>query len=260
MKFDLVFEKLISNHIVLEETGKTVVIFPGGFHPFHVGHKSIFENIQKTFPEADTYIAITGYTEERPFSAEEKKLIISSTGIDANKVVEVKSPFRSEEILKNYNPKKDRVIFVASEKEKLDASKKSLFTRVKKDGSPSYFQDYNPQNLQPFEKHGYIYLFPTVSFGKEIFGRDIKNASELRRLYSTLNDKQKAELIKKLYVKNFDAIKKIFDKHLVDREESDESPFLAKELIKDRDKEFNDVFLNPPYKVDGGLTVGRMKY
>jgi len=260
MKFDLVFEKLLSKHLVFEKTGKTIVIFPGGFHPFHIGHKSIFDNIQKTFPDAETYIAITGYTEERPFTAEEKKLIISSTGIDPNKVVEVKSPFRSEEILKNYNPKTDKVVFVASEKEKLDSAKKSLFTRVKKDGTPSYFQDYDPSNLQPFEKHGYIYLFPTLSFGKEIFGKDIKNASELRMLYSTLSDKQKMTLIKRLYVKNFDTIKKIFDKHLIDKEESDESPFLTKELIKDRDKEFNDVFLNPPYQVDNQLTVGRMKY
>jgi hypothetical protein len=261
MNFELLAEKLLQKHFLIEQEGKTIVIFPGGFHPFHLGHKSIFDNIQKTFPSADTYIAITGYTEERPFTAAEKKLIISSTGIDSKHIIEVKSPFRAEEILKNYNPNKDKVIFAVSEKEKLDPSRKSLFVRTKKDGTPSYFQDYNSNNLAPFGKHGYIYVFPSIKFGKDVFGKDIKSASELRNLYNNLKDSQKVELIKKMYTSNFDKIKKIFDKHLANGGEEEEmSTFLDKELIKDKDKEFNDVYLNPPYKVDGELTVGRMKY
>jgi len=262
MNFDFVVEAIFKKHIVKEQNqGKTIVIFPGGFHPFHLGHKSIFDGIQKAFPNADAYIAITDYTEERPFTADEKKIIISSTGIDTSKVVQVKSPFRPEEILQKYNPDKDVVIFAVGEKEKYDPSRKSLFVRTKKDGTPSYFQDYNANEvLRPFGKHGYIYLLPTVSFGKEVFGSNIKSASELRAKYNTLNDKQKITLLKKLYSKNIDKIKKIFDSHLSENEESDESPMLAKELIKDKDKAFNDVFLNPPYKTDGQLTIGRMKY
>lgn len=262
MKFDLLVEDIFKKHFIVESAGKTIVIFPGGFHPFHLGHKSIFENIQKTFPDADSYIAITGYTEERPFTAQEKKLIISSTGIDPNKIIEVKSPFRSEEILKKYNPEKDKVIFAMSDKEKQDPTRKSLFTRVKKDGTPSYFQDFSVENMEPFAKHGYIYTFPTIEFGSEIFGKNIKSASELRNLYSTLNDDQKISLIKKLYIKNYDKIKKIFDKHLAiqSSEENEMSSFMNKELIKDRDRAYNDKLTNPPYQVDGELTVGRMNY
>jgi hypothetical protein len=36
--------------------------------------------------------------------------------------------------------------------------------------------------------------------------------------------------------------------------------FLGKELIKDTDKAFGNKLTNPPYQVDGGLTVGRMMY
>lgn len=260
MKFNFVIESILKKHIIFEAAGKTIVVFPGGFHPFHLGHKSIFDNIQKTFPGADSYIAITDYTEERPFTAEEKKLIILSTGIEPSKVIQVKSPFRPEEILKKYNPKTDNVIFAVGEKEKYDPSRKSLFIRTKKDGSPSYFQDYVPgKPLESFDKHGYIYLFPTMRFGKDVFGSNIQSASELRKKYNSLNNNQKINLIKKLYVKNVDKIKKIFDLHL-SNEESDESPEIAKELMKDKDKSFNDVYLNPPYKVDSQLTVGRMKY
>jgi len=263
MKFDILFENILNKHILQEDTGKLIVVFPGGFHPFHSGHKSIFDNIEKTFPGADAYISITGYTEERPFTAQEKKLIIASTGIDEKKIVEVKSPFRSEEILKKYDPQKDKVIFVVSEKEKNDPSRASLFTRVKKDGTPSYFQDFTDmESMQPFGKHGYIFVMPVITFGKEIFGKNIKSASELRKLYNTLTDDQKLNLIKKLYITNFDKIKKIFDKHLNinGEEESEVSSFLDKELMRDKGVAYKDVLTNPPYQVDGMLTVGRMKY
>ena len=115
-----------------DKQGKTIVIFPGGFHPFHTGHKAVFDLLQQKFPNADHYIAISGYTKERPFDLKEKITLMKAAGVDVSKVKEVKSPFRSEEILKNYNPKTDKVIFVVSEKEKQDPEKKSLFTRVKK--------------------------------------------------------------------------------------------------------------------------------
>ena len=262
MKVDALVENIVHKHFITENTSKTVVIFPGGFHPFHLGHKSIFDNIQRTFPDADSYIAITGYTEERPFTAQEKKLIISSTGIDPSKIVEVKSPFRSEEILKKYNPDKDKAIFAVSSKEKQDPTRQSLFTRIKKDGTASYFQDYSVANMEPFSKHGYIYTFPTIKFGSNIFGKDIESASELRKMYSTLTDNQKMNLIKKMYTSNHDKIKKIFDKHLASysSEENEVNSFLGKELMKDTDKAFGNKLTNPPYQADGGLSVGRMMY
>jgi hypothetical protein len=193
--------------------GKTVVIFPGGFHPFHKGHKSVYDNIVKTFPNADKYIAISDYTAERPFTAQEKKFIISSTGIDPKVVQVVKSPFRSEEIMRKYDPNKDVVIFAMSEKEKSDPQKASFFTRVKKDGSPSYFQDYESgKQLEPFGKHGYIYVFPSIDFN--ILGKSFKSASELRKYYQSLDDQNKINLLKELYTSNYEAIKKIFDERL----------------------------------------------
>ena len=197
-----------------ETAGKTIVIFPGGFHPFHKGHKSIFDNIVNTFPSADKYIAIADYTKDRPFTAEEKKLIISSTGIDPSVTQVVKSPFKSEEILSKYNPEQDVAIFAMSEKEKQDPKKASFFNPYKKDGTPAYFQQYqNSQNLQPFGKHGYIYVFPTIDF--KLLNKSFRSASELRGFYQSLNDEQKMALLRDMYIKNFDQIKKIFDERLI---------------------------------------------
>ena len=196
-----------------EQTGKTIVIFPGGFHPFHKGHKSIFDNIVKTFPNADKYIAIADFTKDRPFTANEKKLIISSTGIDPNVVRVVKSPFKAEEILSQYNPEKDTAIFAMSEKEKQDPKKASFFNPLKKDGSPAYFQQYQTKTqLQPFGKHGYIYVFPTIDF--KLLGKSFRSASELRQYYQSLNDEQKIALLNDMYTDNVEQIKKIFDERL----------------------------------------------
>lgn len=259
MKFDSLVEKILSTKIIVEQASKKIVIFPGGFHPFHLGHKSVFDNIKNQFTDADSYIAITDYTEERPFTANEKKLIISSTGIDGKKVVQVKSPFRSEEILKNYNPEKDIVIFAVSEKERNDPKKAGLFTRIKKDGTPSYFQDYDPNNLQPFGKHGYIFVFPTEEFS--IAGKKFKSASQLRNFYRSLKDKEKTSLLKSMYVKNIDQIKKLFDKRLVGSAEENEI-FIDRERIKDENKSLgiDGIYKNPPYLVDNEISVGRMKY
>lgn len=194
-----------------ENSGKTVVIFPGGFHPFHLGHKSVFDLLQQKFPNADHYIAITGYTKDRPFELKEKIDLMKAAGVNIKNIKEVKNPFRSEEILRKYNPKTDKVVFVASEKEKLDPEKKSLFTRVKKDGSPSYFQDYS-SNMETFDKHGYIITLPTVKFN--VLGNQINSASELRALYKSLDNNKRIELIEQLYTKDFKKVKNILDKHL----------------------------------------------
>jgi hypothetical protein len=263
MNFDKLFESIINSYVVEAVLPRTVVIFPGGFHPFHKGHKSVFENLEKKFPQADSFIAISDYTKERPFTADEKKLIISSTGINTDKVKVVKSPFRAEEILKKYNPKTDKVIFAVSEKERSDPAKSSLFTRVKKDGTPSYFQDYKEGDLQPFEKHAYIVTFPSITFN--IGGSMIKRAKQLREMYVSLDDKQKQNLIKSMYDKNHDIIKKIFDERLqASSEENEMNSILQRQDLQDyaryKSGGGNDVFASPPYQVGGNSSVGRMNY
>lgn len=262
MKYYSLVNDILEKILFSEQSknNKTIVIFPGGFHPFHVGHKSVFDNIKNQFPFADSYIAITDYTAERPFSANEKKMLINSTGIDINRIAVVKSPFKSEEILKNYNPKKDFVIFAVSEKERNDPKKAGLFTRVKKDGTPSYFQDYTGENMKPFEKHGYIYVFPTEEF--TIDNKKFRSASQLRNYYITLDNDGKYNLLKSLYIKNLDKIKTLFDNKLnASSEENEILSFLDKERIKDENKKLggDGIYFNPPYKVDGGISVGRMK-
>lgn len=170
---------------------KTIVIQPGGYHPFHAGHYALYQSALKAFPDADVYVAATDDTKVRPFPFEIKEKLAKVAGVKSNRFVRVTSPFKAEEITRKYDPNTDVLIFVRSEKDKNESPKPG---GMKKDGTPSYFQPYTGKNLQPFSKHAYFAYLPTVTFGP-----GIKSATEIRNAWPNLNDRQKTAMVMSLY-------------------------------------------------------------
>ena len=170
-----------------------IVIMPGGFHPFHAGHAALYQSALKSFPNADVYVAATNDTKSRPFPFEIKEKLAKVAGVQDGRFVQVKSPFQAKEILQNYNPEEDVVVFVRSEKDRDEQPKPG---GTKKDGSPAYFQPYTGKNMEPFGKHGYIAYLPTVEFGP-----GIKSATEIRNIWPQLNDRRKLAMVMSLYPK-----------------------------------------------------------
>jgi hypothetical protein len=170
-----------------------VVIMPGGFHPFHAGHAALYQSAVKAFPNADVYVAATNDTKTRPFPFEIKEKLAKVAGVAPGRFVQVTSPFQAKEILQNYNPEEDVVVFVRSEKDRDQQPKPG---GTKKDGSPAYFQPYTGKDMQPFSKHGYMAYLPTVEFGP-----GIKSATEIRNLWPQLNDRRKLAMVMSLYPK-----------------------------------------------------------
>jgi len=79
-----------------------VVVFPGRFHPFHKGHKSIYESLKNQYPNSKVVIATSGKTNDTdsPFTFEEKKQMMILAGIPADAIMEVKtSPYNIEEYI-----------------------------------------------------------------------------------------------------------------------------------------------------------------
>jgi len=169
----------------------TIVVMPGGFHPFHAGHASLYQSALKAFPDADVYVAATNDQSERPFPFAIKEKLAKLAGVAPGHFVQVKSPFQAREITQNYDPENDVLIFVRSEKDKNEQPKPG---GTKKDGSPAYFQPYIGKDLQPFSKHAYIAYLPTVEFGPSI-----TSASEIRAMWPKLNDKRKTAMVLSLY-------------------------------------------------------------
>ena len=77
---------------------KKLVIIPGGFHPFHAGHKALYDAAVAQFPKADVFIAATDDKSNRPFPFKLKKTLAGIAGIPAHRFVQVKSPFQPREI------------------------------------------------------------------------------------------------------------------------------------------------------------------
>jgi hypothetical protein len=170
---------------------KKIVIQPGGYHPFHAGHYALYKSAQNKFPDAEIFLAATNDTKTRPFPFEIKKKLAQLAGVSPNNFIQVKSPFRPQEITSEYDPESDILIFVRSEKDRNEEPKPG---GTKKDGSPSYFQPYDETNLQPFGKHAYMEYLPTVEFGP-----GIKSATEIRNSWSGLNERQKLAMVMSLY-------------------------------------------------------------
>jgi hypothetical protein len=170
---------------------KQIVVMPGGFHPFHAGHYALYKSALEAFPGADVYVAATNDTKTRPFPFAIKEKLAKLAGVAPGRFVQVKSPFKAEEITSQYDPDSDVLIFVRSEKDRNEQPKPG---GTKKDGTPSYFQPYTGKNLQPFSKHAYMAYLPTVEFGP-----GIKSATEIRNAWPSLNDKQKSAMVMSLY-------------------------------------------------------------
>jgi hypothetical protein len=170
----------------------TVVIIPGGFHPYHAGHYALYQSAQRVFPDAEIFVAATNDTSERPFPFALKEKLAKLAGVDPGRFVQVKSPFRAEEITSKFDPQTDSLIFVRSEK---DAGQPPRPGGVKKDGSPSYLQPLlGAKRLEPFAKHAYMAYLPTVEFGP-----GMTSATQIRSAWPGLNERRKTALIMSLY-------------------------------------------------------------
>lgn len=94
-----------------------VAVMPGGFHPFHPGHKSLYDWAVKTFGKANVYVAATNDQETRPFPFEVKKKLAAMAGVPESNFMQVRSPFNNRE----YSHLLDddtALVFVRSEKDK----------------------------------------------------------------------------------------------------------------------------------------------
>ena len=164
---------------------------PGGFHPFHAGHASLYQSALKAFPGAEVYVAATDDTKTRPFPFAIKEKLAKLAGVKPGHFIQVKSPFRPTEITDKYNPEQDVVIFVRSEKDRNESPKPG---GMKKDGTPAYFQPYTGKDVQPFGQHAYFAYLPTVEFGP-----GIKSATEIRNAWPKLDDRRKTAMVMSLY-------------------------------------------------------------
>lgn len=141
---------------------KVVVVYSGRFQPFHKGHFATYDNLVRKFGKDSVYIGTSNVTDSKksPFNFKEKKAIMMQMfGISSSKIVNVKNPYRPEEILNKYDSDTTGLIVVVGEKDQNRLSGK-------------YFTPYKNKVEQGYLDKGYVYASPATA--NPISGTDVR--------------------------------------------------------------------------------------
>jgi cytidyltransferase-like protein len=135
-----------------------LVIYPGRFHPFHLGHKASYDWLAQKFGENAVYIVSSDKQnpEDSPFTYEDKTKMATKLGVPAGHIQQVKNPYQATEItaaLSDEERANTVLVFAVSAK---DAERFNF--APKKDGSPSYLQPLpeKEKTIKPMTQHGYV--------------------------------------------------------------------------------------------------------
>jgi hypothetical protein len=194
------------------EEKKIVAVMPGGFHPFHPGHKSLYDWAVETFGAGNVYVAATNDTSTRPFPFDIKQKLAGMAGVPSDKFIQVKSPFNAlsySDIIGN--PSNTNLIFIRSEKDK---GSHPLPDQIRKsDGMMGYLVSYKGKDqLETADAHAHMAYGPTIDF--DFAGMSIKSATELRNTWPTMSEEDKHKAAELMYGNGHNEAVMLLDKAL----------------------------------------------
>ena len=230
-----------------------VAIYAGRFHPFHKGHRAVYDSLVSKFGADKVFIATSGKQNDTdsPFSFKEKAAMMMLTGVPAKAISQEVSPYKPDNVLKKF-PTDTAVVFAVGQK---DMDENPRFTPgLKKDGTPTYYQPLDNKkvaDLEGYEKHGYLIVAPTVKFS--VLGTPATSASELRQRYAKLDDEQRGKFIKDLFGNYDEVIQKVMDRRLVVNEVYDPEHGHDSDSHVVKHKDDNDQIFYGVYNGDGKI-------
>jgi len=189
--------------LIENENTKVIVIYPGRFHPFHIGHGKVFKYLKQKYKGAQVFIASSGKTDahKSPFSFDEKKKMMMLAGVDPNSIVQAKIPYVASEITDRFDPDNTIVIYAVSEKDMTEDPRfdfPSVGTKMKKNGDPAHIQMWRGiEGAKPLRQHSYITTVPTFTF--KIRGEAVNSATQIRNMISNADDTELNQILQDLY-------------------------------------------------------------
>jgi len=205
------FENEFSGYIT-ESAPTLVVLYPGRFQPFHLGHKEVFQSLQNKFGRDNVYIATSNKTEipKSPFNFSDKVKFMHAAGIPADRILEVSSPYK---LPPQFNP--DTTYFVVAVGQP-DADRLKPDS-VKKDGNPGYFKSLTSlDDLTTADKHGYVIIanerHKLIDIGKDKI--DVSHGTQSRAAWNALRDnpKGRSQFLLQMYGRDDPELGRILDK------------------------------------------------
>ena len=186
-----------------ENSGKQlVIIYPGRFHPFHIGHGKVYKYLKQKYSNAKVFISTSGKVDgdRSPFTFDEKKKMMMLAGVDGSAIVRTKSPYQSVEIMERFDQNTTVMVFAVSEKDMAEDPRFDFSggIKLKKNGEPAYLQKWNGlEDAETFGTRGYIATTPTFPF--EVLGQKINSASQIRNMIVNSDDTKLTQMLQDLY-------------------------------------------------------------
>jgi|688.fasta_scaffold49301_3 cytidyltransferase-like protein len=198
---------------VAEAGLELVVLYPGRFQPFHLGHREVFQSLQNKFGRDNVFIATSNKVEQpkSPFNFSDKTVFMNAAGIPGDRIIEVTNPYKLPE--PPFNPA--NTIFIAAvgapDRDRLRPDS------VKKDGTPGYFKTFESlDKCTTADKHGYVIIADerqkviTIN-GKQV---DVSHGTPARAAWNAVrNDpKGRSEFLMQMYGRDDAELGRVLDK------------------------------------------------
>jgi cytidyltransferase-like protein len=203
---------LFENYVA-EAGPQLVVLYPGRFQPFHLGHADVFRTLQNKFGRDNVYIATSNKVEppKSPFNFSEKTVFMTAAGVSGDRIIEVTNPYKLPE--PQFNPA--NTIFIAAvgapDRDRLRPDS------VKKDGSPGYFKTFESlDKCTTADKHGYVIIADERQKVITINGQDVdvSHGTPARAVWNQVRDNPKArsEYLLQMFGRDDAELGRILDK------------------------------------------------
>lgn len=198
---------------IAEAGPELVVLYPGRFQPFHLGHGEVFRSLQSQFGRDSVYIATSNKVElpKSPFNFSDKTVFMTAAGIPSDRILEVVSPYKLPE--PQFNPA--NTIFVVAvgspDRDRLRPDS------VKKDGSPGYFKTFESlDKCETANKHGYVIIANERQKVINLNGQkvDVSHGTPARAAWNAVRDNAqgRSEYLLQMYGRDDAELGRILDK------------------------------------------------
>jgi cytidyltransferase-like protein len=198
---------------VAEAGPQLVVLYPGRFQPFHLGHAEVFRTLQSQFGRDNVFIATSNKVElpKSPFNFSDKTVFMNAAGVPSDRIIEVTNPYKLPE--PQFNPANTIFIAVVGSPDR-DRLKPDS---VKKDGSPSYFKTFESlDKCTTADKHGYVIVADERHKVIDINGQqvDVSHGTPARAAWNAVRDnpKSRSEYLLQMYGRDDAELGRILDK------------------------------------------------
>jgi len=203
---------LFENYVKENNGPEVVVVYPGRFQPFHLGHKEVFNSLQNKFGRDNVYIATSNKTDgaKSPFNFSDKTIFMNAAGVPSDRIIEVSNPYA---LPQQFNPENTVFVAVVGSPDKNRLNPDS----TKKDGSPSYFKMFDSfEKAETADRHGYVIIADErnkqITLGDETV--DVSHGTQTRAAWNAVrkDPKLRSQFLKQMYGRDDPEVGRVLDK------------------------------------------------